>query len=212
MQMLEVAKTTRTGLEKTYNSQLKIYKTSTERTEVHTRQNAVKIPDPIICVPNEPARKYWEEIVFPYVRYPTKDDYDQLLESMDETSIDVDVPLGERDEYAEYSIREKLADGIVDNEQHTFTENNVEDDEVMKRMEECGIISRKQIQNINPRTRKDDEISRELRRMNRELQEKRRFINECKQKMRKYYERVKNKRFEFDGLQSEEKKYSFASK
>lgn len=218
-QMLETVKTTKAGLEKTYNTSLRIYKPSTERSEVHTRQkthqqeqNAVKIPEPIICVPNEQARKYWDEVVFPYVRYPTKDDYDQLLESMDETPMNIDISLGEREEYPEYSIREKLADGIVNSEQRMITENDVEDDEVIKRMEECGIISRRQIQNINPRGRKDDEISRELRRMNRELAEKKRFINDCKRKMREYYEKVKNKRFEFEGLASDEKKYCFTQK
>ncbi|EDR30055.1 hypothetical protein EDI_150270 [Entamoeba dispar SAW760] len=195
-----------------YDSCLKDYKP--HHHENHTRQrppvqqqNIVSAPEPILCISNEPAREYWENIVYPYIKYPSKEDV-VLLEPMEEEGEDINnCPLGRRDQVIEYSAREKLIDGLVETDTERFRKDMEEESVVRGRLESCGIILQKEMNGINIHTRRDDEISCELRRLNAQLIEKRRFINECRKKMREYYKRVEGKQAEFDKLQKEEKSY-----
>ena len=82
----------------------------------------------------------------------------------------------------------------------------IEDEEILDRLEECGIMTKEKINTIDPRKRKDDELSREMRKLNIELMEKRKYINECRRKMREYYYSIVEKKQEFDLLLIEERK------
>jgi len=77
------------------------------------------------------------------------------------------------------------------------------------RLERCGLVTRRELDGITIQNRKDDEISRELRKMNSQLIEKRKFINDCRSKMKDFYEEVKGKQAFFEELIKEEKTYKY---
>ncbi|ELP85385.1 hypothetical protein EIN_086670 [Entamoeba invadens IP1] len=210
--MLLAVTSMKDNLQTQYNATLRSYKP--HHPEPHTRQkppaqqqNAVAVPEPILCVTNEPAREYWDNVVYPYVKYPKKKDYDDLLVLMDTNGENFDCPLGPRDDAKEFSVSEKLIEGIVDTNVDEYTRNMEDESTIRERLIATGITTHEELATINARSRKDDEISRELRKLNEQIIEKRKFINECRIKMQEYYKSVERKQFEFDGLQKEEKTY-----
>ncbi|KAL7716763.1 hypothetical protein QTN25_005724 [Entamoeba marina] len=173
------------------------------RTKLVHQQTQQRVPEPILCVPNEHAKSYWDA-VYNYIRYPKESDYNELLVPIEESGENIDVPLGKRENAGTFSIKEKIIEGIVGEKML-----EVQEDEyvVRERLEECGIVNQNELNRVNASTRRDDEISRELRRLNSQLIGKQKFINECKRKMRDFYDRFKDKDLVFEGLRSAEKSF-----
>ena len=158
-------------------------------------------PEPILCVPNPQAREYWDSVVLPYARYPNSDDFSVLM-TLDENGENINCELGKRPEVEKFNIGEKILEGIVGQKPTEIADENT----IKDRLESSGIVSKIDLQNINQHTRRDDEISRELRKLNKQLIEKRKFINRCKKKMMDYYNSVCEKGEEFEKLLDEESK------
>ena len=200
----------REKLDSLYNNTLRQYQShhrdAHSRTAPSTAHSTQKVPDPILCVQNPAARSYWTDTIYPYVRYPTADDYNERLMQMAEEGEDIDCPMEvTRPGVEPYQAAQKAVQAIYSDT--AFTEEAEMEKTVRERLEECGIVSEVELSRITQTTRQDDEISVQLRRLNRQIIEKRHFINQCRQRMTDYYKENKGKADIFDELVREEKTY-----